>query len=215
MTSTSKQTLEPLMEVLKQTLTEKQQIERKFAEDMQRLNREIADIQSTVAGLIEELQEVNGTIQVQQLQCGAVLPSASDQVPVLKTRVPIAPPVKSQWMLSEKTLYRIITAVLLFVLIFYAMSKIDIPKSGRRTENVRPSAVLTLPSLMSSADACVLSDRIQERRQARMVESDLSQAMPVSDDLDELEVSADQVAVKAKSKVLRFPLLRRLFRSNL
>jgi len=211
-------TLESLREALKQTLEEKQRTEQKFAEDKQRLDQKIEEIKKAISGFIAELQSLDNTLQASQPDtvAGHLRRTTVDYKQIHTVGTPIKVPATVEIPIGKIAAY-IVGTILLFIVLFFAMSAVSKLKSRGCIELSHQFFSLAASSLMPSAEACLLSDRWQERRQERLstAASVAATDNPAEQEVVPLESSNNEQAtvshgqLRPRQKMTRF--FQRLF----
>ena len=139
--------LERLREELKKTLEEKRRIDQK-----------IADLKKTLAEAIGELKELGESVQVSFPTRGSA-------------RYINGNPVREEWSVETGPIKQFFWNWVVPFAVIVASLWVLFAFLGSQKEPPKVSS-LTLPSLMATAEACSLSGRLQERREARLEQSE-------------------------------------------
>ena len=219
--STTGKTFESLRETLQQTLEEKRRIEQKYledgkrleqkhSEDCQRIEQNLAELKNMISTYTAELQ----TLAAMALKVQSNAPSESlkqSQEGITKPNDSFSFKLGGNW----KIVWYLIGTILMFIVLFFLASLFEKPKEKAQVSPVSRSIAIQFPSLLNSAEACVLTDRIRERVQERRgtVDSlpDVTEESSVCDEVEELI----EVVESPKQREPRRPvrtLLRSIFR---
>ena len=170
-------TLESLRETLKQTMEEKNKFEAKVLEDRTRLETRIAELKKVVSDYTAELQSIGNTLETlqpdtksehlsrtqvdyQQIHAKSTAITVEDVLAALEQRSP--KPALSISDIFKKAWNGWVLLFLFFLFsIWMLFSWLPPPKTERSSVGFTE---ISLPSLMPTAEACVLFDRMRERR---------------------------------------------------
>jgi hypothetical protein len=157
---------------------EKHQVEQKYLEDCRRIEQNLADLQNMISAYTAELQSLGDTALKRQ-------PDVTPEALKRTQNDSFTFNLGGNW----KIVGYVLGTILMLIVLFFLVSLFEKPKEKAHVSSESPSIAALFPSLVNSAEACVIADRIRERVQERRDAVD-----SLADAPEEQEVSEEQCA---------------------